>query len=176
MTQKTALITGAASGIGAELCQRFNTLGYRVIAMDRTTELAESVATGIGGGAVGVACDLTEPTSVSDICGSITTDWAEDLQVLTCNAGIITPGNVVDQSPAAIDVQLAVMLQSPIHFMRAALPQFLKRDRGHIMATVSLGGVVAMPTSATYSAAKAGLRAFLASVNAEVSGRYPDAP
>ena len=47
---------------------------------------------------------------------------------------------------------------------------FLPRDRGHVMATVSLGGICPLPGSAPYSAAKAGLRAFLAALNCEVAG------
>jgi short-subunit dehydrogenase len=81
-----------------------------------------------------------------------------------------------------IDLQLDVMLRSVVHLTRAVLPQFLEHDRGHVLATVSMGGILALPTSATYSAAKAGLRAFLAAVNAEmydtgvhVSGIYPSA-
>ena len=102
--------------------------------------------------------------------------------MVVCNAGVIAPGDLVDVDPATIDLQLDVMLRSVIHLTRAVLPQFLERDRGHLLATVSMGGIIALPTSATYSASKAGLRAFLAAVNAEVyatnvhvSGIYPSA-
>jgi short-subunit dehydrogenase len=65
---------------------------------------------------------------------------------------------------------------------RSSLRVFLPRDRGHFMATVSMGGIIFLPGSAAYSASKAGLRALLASINAEiadtnvrVSGIYPSA-
>ena len=100
--------------------------------------------------------------------------------MLVCNAGIIITGNVADLSAADIDAQLDVLLRSPLQLIRAAVGPFTSRDRGHLMATVSLGGICPLPASATYSAAKAGLRSFLAALNSElwdtgvhVSGIYP---
>lgn len=170
MTSPAALITGAASGIGAEVASRLNRRGYHVIAVDRTQELADAAVAAIGGDATGVACDLTDRQRVADLCEQIATTWRDELEVLICNAGIITPGDALDISHESIDVQLDVMLRSPLHLIRAALPQFVTRDGGHLLATVSMGGIIPLPKSATYSAAKAGLRAFLAAVNAEVSG------
>ncbi len=116
------------------------------------------------------------------LVAELTTTWRDTLDVVVCNAGVIAPGDLVDIDPAMIDLQLDVMLRSVMHLTRAVLPQFLEHDRGHVLATVSMGGILALPTSATYSAAKAGLRAFLAAVNAEVystgvhvSGIYPSA-
>lgn len=74
------------------------------------------------------------------------------------------------------------MLKSALQLIRAALPGLVERDGGHILATVSNGGIYPMPGSATYSAAKAGLRAFLAATatelrdtNVHVGGIYPSA-
>jgi short-subunit dehydrogenase len=68
------------------------------------------------------------------------------------------------------------------HLIAAAVPGFVARNRGHVLATVSMGGILALPGSAVYSAAKAGLRAYLAALSAElhatkvsVSGIYPSA-
>ena len=179
MTGSTALVTGAASGIGAEVAQRLARRGHRVIAVDRTEELADRAAATIGGDSIPVACDLTDAASTAELCDRIETGW-HDLEVLVCNAGIIVLGNVADLSAADIDAQLDVLLRSPLQLMRAAVGPFTSRDRGHLMATVSLAGICPLPTSATYSAAKAGLRSFLAALNSElwgtgvhVSGIYP---
>ena len=175
----TALVTGAASGIGAEVAQRLARRGHRVIAVDRTEELADRAAATIGDGSIPVACDLTDAASTAGLCDRIATEW-HDLEVLVCNAGIIITGNVADLSAADIDAQLDVLLRSPLQLIRAAVGPFTSRDRGHLMATVSLAGICPLPASATYSAAKAGLRAFLAALNSElwgtgvhVSGIYP---
>ena len=182
MTRSTALITGAASGIGAEVARRFARRGYHIIAVDRTEELAEQAAADIGPGATAVGCDLSDEQSTSDLCDRIVSEWRDDLDVLVCNAGVVIPGNVADISTDDIDLQLDVLLRSPMHLIRATVPVFVARDKGHIMATVSMGAICPLPASAPYSAAKAGLRAFLAALNSEVShtnvavsGIYPTA-
>ncbi len=181
MTRSTALVTGAASGIGAEVARRFARRDYHVIAVDRTEELAQRAAADIGGDSLAVACDLADAAATGGLCDRIATAWPE-LDVLVCNAGVIVAGDVADITAGDIDLQLDVLLRSPMQLIRAAVGAFKDRNRGHLMATVSLGGIFPLPACATYSAAKAGLRAFLAALNAElvgtavhVSGIYPTA-
>ena len=181
MTGSTALVTGAASGIGAEVARRLARRGHRVIAVDRTTELAAGAAADLGAGALPVGCDLADRASTAELCERIATEWQE-LDILVCNAGIVVAGNVADASPPDMDRQLEVLLRSPMQLIRAAVVPFKERNRGHVMATVSLAGIFPFPATAVYSAAKAGLRSFLAALNAElagtglhVSGIYPTA-
>lgn len=177
----TALVTGAASGIGAEVARRLVRRGHRVIVVDRTGDLAARAAEDIGADSLAVGCDLADEAGTAGLCERIAGDWPE-LEILVCNAGTVVLREVADQSAGDLDRQLDVMLRSPMQVIRAAVPVFKERGRGHIMATVSLSGIVPMPTTAAYSAAKAGLRAFLAALNAElagtgvhVSGIYPTA-
>lgn len=170
MTRSLALITGAASGIGAEVAKRLHRRGYRVIAVDRTDELARQAATSIGAETISVGCDLSDSAELRSVCQRIATEWREDLEVVVCNAGVTVPADVVDQTPEQVDLQLDVILRSSMHLIQAALGVFLPQHRGHILATVSLGGICPLPGSAPYSAAKAGLRAFLAALNCEVAG------
>ena len=182
MTRSTALITGTASGIGAEVARRFAERGFHIIAVDRTPELAERTATDIGAAVTAVGCDLSDQQQTGVLCERIAGEWRDDLDVLVCNAGVLIPGDVADLSADDIDLHLDVLLRNPMQLIRAALGVFLDRNRGHIMATVSMGGICPLPASAPYSAAKAGLRAFLAALNSEVShtnvaisGIYPTA-
>ena len=170
MTQSLAIVTGAASGIGAEVAQRLARRGYGVIAVDRTQELADQAATGLGGESIPVACNLSSASETKTLCQRIATEWPQGLEVLVCNAGVTVPADVANHTPEEIDLQLDVILRSSMHLINAALGVFLPRDRGHVMATVSLGGICPLPGSAPYSAAKAGLRAFLAALNCEVAG------
>ena len=170
MTQSLAIVTGAASGIGAEVAQRLARRGYGVIAVDRTQELADQAATALGGESIPVACNLSSASETKTPCQRIATEWPQGLEVLVCNAGVTVPADVADHTPEEIDLQLDVILRSSMHLINAALGVFLPRDRGHVMATVSLGGICPLPGSAPYSAAKAGLRAFLAALNCEVAG------
>ena len=182
MTRSSALITGTASGIGAEVARRFAERGFHIIAVDRTPELAERTATDIGAAVTTVGCDLSDQQQTGVLCERIAGEWRDDLDVLVCNAGVLIPGDIADLSPDDIDLHLDVLLRNPMQLIRAALGVFLDRNRGHIMATVSMGGICPLPASAPYSAAKAGLRAFLAALNSEVShtnvaisGIYPTA-
>ena len=170
MTQSLAIVTGAASGIGAEVAQRLARRGYGVIAVDRTQELADQAATAQGGESIPVACNLSSASETKTLCQRIATEWPQGLEVLVCNAGVTVPADVADHTPEEIDLQLDVILRSSMHLINAALGVFLPRDRGNVMATVSLGGNCPLPGSAPYSAAKAGLRAFLAALNCEVAG------
>ncbi len=181
VTACTALVTGAASGIGAEVARRLARRGHGVIAVDRTDELAEKAARDIGAGSVAVGCDLADPASSAELCERIADDWQE-LEVLVCNAGTVVLRDVAETSADDLDRQLDVMLRSPMQLISTAVAAFKERRRGHVMATLSLSAICPMPTTAAYSAAKAGLRAFLAALNAElvgtgvnVSGIYPSA-
>ena len=183
MTSRSlALVTGAASGIGAEVARRLDARGHTVIAVDRTEELSKAAAEATGSDAIGVACDLANPDSVASICDSISREWAENLNVMVCNAGIIKPADIAELTPGIIDAHIDIMLRAPMHMISAAVPNMLANGSGHILATVSMGGIVAMPGSSAYSAAKFGMRAFLAALHAEVassgikvSGVYPNA-
>jgi short-subunit dehydrogenase len=177
-----ALVTGAAGGIGIEVARRLVDGGYTVIAVERDDHLATAAATSSGGPAVPVACDLSNRQDVERLVARIEGEWAERLEIVVYNAGIIVPGDVVDTHPAQLDLQLEVMLTSVTQVVRAAARVFVAKNRGHILATVSHGGILAMPGSAAYSAAKAGLRAYLSALSAElrhtevaVSGIYPSA-
>lgn len=177
-----ALVTGAAGGIGLEVARRLTDRGYGVIVVERDEALATTATTALGAGSKSVACDLSKKDEVARLVGRIEGEWAERLEIVVCNAGIIVPGNVVNTDPALLDTQLDVMLTSVLHVVRAAARVFVAKDRGHVIATVSHGGILAMPGSAAYSAAKAGLRAYLSALSAElrdtkvaVSGIYPSA-
>lgn len=179
--RRTALLTGAAGGIGAEVARRLSARGYRIIGVDLHAGAVEEALAGLPG-VEAAECDLSDPDATAELAARIAGEWAEDLELLICNAGIIAPGNAVDLPRDVVDRQLAVMLTGPIHLIAAAARTFTGRGRGHLMATVSMGGIIALPGSAAYSAAKAGLRAYLCALSAElrgtgvaVSGVYPSA-
>ncbi|MCE2526792.1 MAG: SDR family oxidoreductase [Actinomycetia bacterium] len=155
---------------GVEVAKRLIRRGYRVLAVDRTQELSDLAANALGGESIPVPCDLSVAVETTDLCQRITTEWPQDLEVLVCNAGVTVPADVVDHTPGEIDRQLDVTLRSSMHLINAALGVFLPRNRGHVMATVSRGGICPLPGSAPSLAANAGLRAFLAALNCEVAG------
>lgn len=182
MEARYALVTGAAGGIGREVARRFRRQGYTVLAVERNDELSKNAAWEIGDGTVAIACDLSDAESVSALEGRIEGEWSDRLEVCFLNAGVIVPGEVKDSTVAELELQMAVMLTSTLRLARSATRVFTPKNRGHLIATVSEGAILALPGSAAYSAAKAGLRAFLAALSYElrgtdvvISGIYPSA-
>ena len=78
MIRRSALVTGAASGIGAAVARRIARRDYRVIAVDRADELADRAAADIGAGSVGVGCDLGDAASTGRLCERIASEWQEE--------------------------------------------------------------------------------------------------
>lgn len=178
---ETALITGAAGGIGRVLATRLAGRGYEIIAVDRSEAAVTEALAGVPG-VVPVGCDLADRAETNHLAERIFGDWSGTLELLICNAGVVIPGDVAEASPDDVTAQLDVMLVNVTRLIGAGAAAFKARGRGHILATVSMGGIIALPGSAAYSAAKAGLRAYLWALSNElrgtgvaVSGIYPSA-
>jgi len=180
--RKLALVTGAAGGIGEAVCGRLAKQGYTLICVERDEELADKAATAAAAPAIPVACDLSDRDAVQELTERIEHEWSAELALVYLNAGIVIPADVVDTTTKQLRRQLDVMLGSVAELAASAARVFTASGNGHIIATVSTGGILALPGSAAYSAAKAGLRAYLTALSAElrgtgvaVSGIYPSA-
>lgn len=177
-----ALVTGAAGGIGEAVCARLTRQGHTLICVERDAALAEKAANAAAGTAIPVACDLADRDAVQALADRIEQEWAGELALVYLNAGTVIPADVVDTTTQQLRLQLDVLLGSVTELATSAARVFKARGSGHIIATVSTGAILALPGSAAYSAAKAGLRAYLTALNAElrgtgvaVSGIYPSA-
>lgn len=170
MSERLAMVTGAAGAIGGAVAVMLRAKGYRVIAVDIDEAAAVRAVDRIGGDTIGVACDVRDREAVVTLANRIRGEWADRLEVLVCNAGLIVPGPVGTFDPDVLSTQVDVMLCSPIQLMNAAVPGMRARGHGRLLATVSMGGIISLPGSATYSAAKSGLRAFLTALSAELAG------
>ena len=136
---RTALVTGAASGIGAAVAERLRADGYEVVGVDITD--AEGV----------VHCDVT---STSDVAAVV--DGIDELDVVANVAGIVQFGRAETISDDEWERVLAVDLTGPFKVIRAAIP-LLKRSRGCIVNLASVAGIQGQAYTAAYSAAKGGL-------------------
>jgi hypothetical protein len=179
MPDRLALVTGAAGGIGSAVCERLQAQGFTLLCVERDLPLASLAARDAGRP---IACDLADRDAVRALCDRVEGEWAGELELVFLNAGVIVPGDAVDVPAGQLRLQLDVMLGSVAELAASAARVMTARGRGHIVATVSMGGILALPGSAAYSAAKAGLRAYLAALRAElrgtgvaVSGLYPSA-
>jgi meso-butanediol dehydrogenase/(S,S)-butanediol dehydrogenase/diacetyl reductase len=134
-----ALVTGAASGIGAAVATRLRTAGYDVIGLDLTA-------------AAGVRrCDVTSTTEVDGIVAAL-----DQLDVVANVAGIPQFGRVEAITDDEWERVLSIDLGGPFKVIRAAVP-LLKRSRGCIVNLASVAGLQGQAYTAAYSAAKGGL-------------------
>jgi 2-hydroxycyclohexanecarboxyl-CoA dehydrogenase len=168
LAERTALVTGGASGIGAATCRRLAAEGARVSVTDMNVNGALLVSDEIGG--VAHELDVRSEASIAAAVAK-TQDDLGPIDVLVNNAGYDEWGWFTDTHPALWDRVLAVNLRGVIAVTHAVLPGMQERRRGRIVNTASEAGRVGSSGSAVYSAAKAGVIGFTKTVAIE-NGRY----
>lgn len=148
---RTALITGAAGGIGRAIAQRFATDGASVIAVDRNEAAVREVAAEIG--AVHIVMDLSDIAAVEAQIG----DLAGGVDILVNNAGIQHVEKLEDFPVATFEMILRIMVTAPFVLTRAVLPRMYERGWGRVIHISSAHGRRASPFKAGYVSAKHGL-------------------
>jgi meso-butanediol dehydrogenase/(S,S)-butanediol dehydrogenase/diacetyl reductase len=150
---KRAIVTGAASGIGAATARLLAARGARVVAVDVAEQaLADFVA---GSGMIPHVADLSEQASVEAMI-AFAVDRLGGLDILVNNAGIGALGKAVDLDPAMWRKVMAIDLDAVFYAARVALPHLIE-SKGCIVNTASISGVGADYGFTAYNAAKAGV-------------------
>jgi NAD(P)-dependent dehydrogenase (short-subunit alcohol dehydrogenase family) len=152
---RSALVTGAASGIGRAVATRLAAEGARVACLDRDAAGAEATARDVGGGALARACDVSDAGAADAAVGEALAELG-GLHVLCNAAGIGRFEHFADVTAARWREVMAVNLDGTFHVIRAALPALLDA-RGAIVNVSSLAGLRGQAYSATYCVSKAGV-------------------
>jgi short-subunit dehydrogenase len=166
LTDRVAVVTGAASGIGRALCPLLGREGARVGLLDRNAEGLASLVAELR--AAGINC----ATATADVRDRQAVRAAIDMlanslgpvDILVACAGITGTTLVDDLAVEQAEAMLEVNLLGVAHVIDAVLPGMLARRSGQVVALSSLAGCRGMPFSAAYSASKAGLAAYLESL------------
>ena len=144
--QKTALITGASSGIGEAIARRFMAEGYRVLsAQRRPAPVGESLS-----------ADLLQPGAAQAVMAQVSAR-TDRLDVLVNNAGLMLEGTAEESSEADWQAQMDLNLSLPFMLIREALPLLRQSGGGAIVNIGSVEGLAANPRHPAYAASKAGL-------------------
>ncbi len=154
---KVALVTGAATGIGAAVARRFAEEGARLAVAGLQAELLRDVARAAG--AVPVPCDVTDDAEVKAAVAAAVAALGP-VEILVNAAGIISLDDPATIEDAIWRKTLDVNLGGVMHICRAALPGMIARGGGAIVNVASVAAFNATPGAASYAASKAGVVAF----------------
>ena len=168
---RTALVTGAARGIGLAIATRLAGDGLRVALLDRDGERLEAAARSVGGGARALVGDVTQTKDVDGAIARVEREWGR-LDVLVNNAGITGRSfpiwELADEDwQRVIDVDLTGVFLC----CRAAVKVMLRQGSGRIINIASIAGKEGNPTLVPYSTAKAGVIGLTKALAKEVATR-----
>jgi NADP-dependent 3-hydroxy acid dehydrogenase YdfG len=144
---KTALVTGASSGIGAAVVERLRAEGLEVHALARSAKVLGELAERTG--CIAHAIDVTDLAGITRLTQEI------DFDVLVNNAGVDRPGSILKADAEGIDLLIDVNLRAVLHLCRLVLPGMVARDRGHVVNISSIAGAYNFNGNSTYHATKA---------------------
>lgn len=155
---RTAVITGAAQGIGYATAMRFVAEGARVVLADLDSAAAGAAAQQLGEPSVarGVGCDVTRSADVDNVA-RIALEQFGSLDVMVNNAGITQDATMRTMTEQQFDDVVAVHLKGSWNGVRAAAAIMREHSSGAIVNLSSLSGKVGMVGQTNYSAAKAGI-------------------
>lgn len=157
-TPRTAIVTGAARGIGAVIAARLAADGYAVVAADKSaTVLARPAASAAGVLRVArIRADVTRAADRARLVGKAL-GLTGRIDLLVNNAGIIRTAPALGATERDWDDVLAVNLKAPYFMCQAVVPHMRARRSGVIVNVASIAGRRSSPTNAVYGASKAGL-------------------
>ncbi len=165
---RTALVTGASSGIGLAICRALAGAGARLWLTARTEGPLRAAAAAVDGRAI--PADVADARAVTRLCEQVTEELGGPPDVVVNAAGAFALAPLAETPVEAFDRMLAVNLRAPFLVMRAFLPGMLARGSGHVVTIGSIAGRMAFPHNAAYSASKFGVRGLHAVLDAELRG------
>ncbi len=171
---KTALITGAARGIGKALALKFAAEGAHIaftdLVIDENGKETEAELAALGVKAKGYASNAADFNQTKEVVTEIHKEFGR-IDILVNNAGITKDGLMMRMTEQQWDAVIAVNLKSAFNFINAVLPIMLRQKSGSIINMASVVGVHGNAGQSNYAASKAGLIALAKSIAQEVGSR-----
>jgi 2-hydroxycyclohexanecarboxyl-CoA dehydrogenase len=171
LKDRSAIVTGGASGIGRAISEALAREGARVAVLDVNEAAARETASALergGGMAAAYGVDITDVARVDAAVDAVAGRWG-GLHILVNCAGWDKPMPFVETTPEFWERILAINLKGPLACTRAALRHMITQESGRIVTIASDAGRVGSTGEAVYSAAKGGLIAFTKTVAREVA-------
>jgi NAD(P)-dependent dehydrogenase (short-subunit alcohol dehydrogenase family) len=171
LRERVALVTGASSGMGAEVARAFGRAGARVVAVGRDADRLAATETTIveeGGEVLTLTADLTRDGAATEVVDASLQRW-DRIDVLLHIAGIFQPGEFAASDPSGLDAQYDINVRAPYVLTGEALPHM--PEGSSIVFIGSNIAQVGMPGTAAYSASKGAVHALTNTLAAELADR-----
>jgi short-subunit dehydrogenase len=165
MARKTALITGASSGIGETFARKLATRGYDLILVARREERLQNIAGDLAG-AIALAADLSTSEGIAKVEGAISA--SESLELLVNNAGFGTMGRFWMADLAGQERMLEVHVRATMRLTHLALRGMVERGRGAVINVSSVAGFGQSAGNVSYCASKAWINSFSEGLDLEL--------
>ena len=174
LTGKTALVTGAARGIGKAIALKFASEGANVaftdLVIDENGKATEEEIAALGVKAKGYASNAADFAQTETVVNQVKEDFGS-IDILVNNAGITKDGLMMRMSEAQWDAVINVNLKSAFNFIHACTPIMMRQRSGSIINMSSVVGVHGNAGQCNYAASKAGLIALAKSIGQEIGSR-----
>ena len=170
LQDRRVLVTGASRGIGAAVARRLAAAGARVALLARGKDALAALAREIGGGALGLACDVRDTETLTHALAQLPDRMGGAPEIIVNNAGAFVNAPAHETSVQSFSDTLAVNLTAPFAVVRALLPAMRAAKSGHVVTIGSIADRTAFPGNSAYSASKFGLRALHEVLRAELRG------
>lgn len=168
-TDRTAVVTGGAQGIGRAVVERLRSGGARVAIWDMDIELAKHTALDVGGDARAIGVDVADWSNVQSAYNQTVQVFGR-IDIVVNSAGIAGSNTVVDDYDVEEFAQIvAINLLGTFHVMKAVTSGMRAQNYGRILNIASVAGKEGNPNASAYSASKAGVIGLTKSIGKELA-------
>jgi NAD(P)-dependent dehydrogenase (short-subunit alcohol dehydrogenase family) len=170
LTDKVAVVTGGASGIGKAIAQAYHDKGAQVVLVDLKLEQARAEAAAMGEGVAAYGCDVSDPASVEAVVADIVRDLGR-VDILVNSAGIVALAPAEELTVDAWNLTINVNLSGTFFMSQAVGKVMLAAGGGKIINLASQAGSVALDQHVAYCASKFGVIGVTKVLASEWAGR-----
>ncbi|WP_327097950.1 SDR family oxidoreductase [Nocardia vinacea] len=160
---RTALVTGANTGMGAAITETLAKRGLTVYGVARDAARLDEVAARTG--MIPLAVDVTDTAALTSAVGHL------EIDILVNNAGVSATGNILDAAPESVDAMVDVNLRAVLHLCRLLMPGMVERDLGHVVNISSIAGLYNFYGHTAYHATKAAIHQISRQLRNDVIGK-----
>ncbi|WP_433621758.1 SDR family oxidoreductase [Nocardia sp. CA-120079] len=160
---RTALVTGANTGMGAAITETLTKRGLTVYGVARDAARLDEVAARTG--MIPLAVDITDTAALTNAVGHL------EIDILVNNAGVSATGNILDAAPESVDAMVDVNLRAVLHLCRLLIPGMVERDLGHVVNISSIAGLYNFYGHTAYHATKAAIHQISRQLRNDVIGK-----